>query len=113
MKINSVLLLTFAACSAAAGQLLFKVGATESQRLLDYINAPIFSGLILYGIGTAIWIYALSSEMLVNVYAFTALTFVLVYIGGIFLLNETISQVGALGILLVLSGLYLITVHGN
>jgi drug/metabolite transporter (DMT)-like permease len=113
MGTSSILLLTFAAFAAAAGQLLFKVGATDSREFLDFINIAIFSGLFLYGVSTAIWIYALSSEMLVNVYAFTALTFALVYAGGVLFLGETLTPAAVAGILLVLSGLYLITIHGN
>jgi len=113
MSFHTILLLTFSAFSAAAGQLLFKVGAVGSRSLLDFINPYILGGLVLYGLGTAIWIYVLSSEMLVNVYAFTALTFVLVYLAGIVFLGEAISKPAMLGVALVLSGLYLITAHGN
>ena len=60
-------------------------------------------------LSTAIWIYALSSEKLVNVYAFTALSFVLVYLGGVMVLGETISKSGIVGVLLVLTGLFLLT----
>lgn len=113
MALTSILLLTFAALSAAAGQLLFKIGATGSQQFTDFINWPIFFGLVFYGVGTLIWIYSLSSEMLVHVYAFTALTFALVYLGGVVLLGESINATAFVGVLLVLSGLYLITIHGS
>ena len=105
----TILLLTSAAFSAAAGQILFRIGARGNDSLHAYFNAPIFSGLLLYGIGTTIWIYVLSKETLVNVYAFTALTFVLVYLGGVLLLGEHIDLKKSIGILLVLLGLYLIT----
>lgn len=113
MTITSILLLSFAAFSAAVGQLLFKVGATGAEQFLDFINWPIFLGLVLYGVSSMIWIYALASEMLVHVYAFTALTFALVYLGGVVLLGESVSAIALVGILLVLSGLYLITIHGG
>lgn len=109
----SVILLTLAAFSAASGQLLFKIGARDRGQFLEFINIPIFVGLFLYGIGTLIWIYTLSYEKLINVYAFTALTFVLVYLGGVFVINEKISIAGFTGILLVLAGLYLITSNYN
>ena len=109
----SVMLLTLAAFSAAGGQLLFKIGARDREQFLEFINIPILVGLLLYLTGTIIWIYALSYEKLVNVYAFTALTFVLVYLGGVFIINEKISMAGFAGILLVLGGLYLITSKYN
>lgn len=109
MRLSSTLLLSLAALSACAGQLLFKVGAQGRQHLLEFVNAPIAAGCVFYGIGTAIWIYMLSSEKLINVYAFTALTFVLVYLGGVLLIGEKTSLAGIAGVLLILAGLYLLT----
>lgn len=105
----TVTLLTSAAFSAAGGQLLFRAGARGRVHWLEFINLPLLAGLLLYVAGTVVWIYALSKESIVNVYAFTALTFVLVYLGGIFLMGERLSPAGFAGIGLVLCGLYLIT----
>jgi drug/metabolite transporter (DMT)-like permease len=105
----TVMLLTFAAFSAACGQLLFRVGARGRVHWLEFINLPLLAGLLFYIAGTIVWIYALSKESIVNVYAFTALTFVLVYLGGVFLMSEHLSPAGFAGIMLVLCGLYLIT----
>lgn len=105
----TVMLLTLAAISAAGGQLLFRVGARGRVHWLEFMNLPLFAGLVLYVVGTVVWIYALSKESIVNVYAFTALTFVLVYLGGIFLMGEHLNAAGFAGIGLVLCGLYLIT----
>lgn len=104
----SVMLLTLATFSAAGGQLLFKIGARGREQLFEFFNLPIAVGLLLYAAGTLIWIYVLSYEKLVNVYAFTALTFVLVYLGGVLFIHERISMAATIGILLVLAGLYLI-----
>jgi drug/metabolite transporter (DMT)-like permease len=113
MTTGSVLLLTLAALAAAGGQLLFKVGAHGRDQFTDFINVHIFLGLCLYVIGTAIWIYALSFERLVNVFAFTALTFVLVYAGGVFLLGERLTVAAMSGVMLVLLGLYLIATNST
>ena len=104
----TVLLLTVSAVSAAVGQILLKKGADGRSEILDFINAPLILGLAFYAGGVLIWIYALSVEKLVNVYVFTALTFVLVYLGGVFLLHEQISRPALLGIALILVGLYLV-----
>lgn len=109
----SLFSLTLAACFAASGQLLFKLGAHGRQALLDFINPAILLGLLMYGAGTAIWIYTLSYEKLVNVYAFTALTFVIVYAGGVFAFREKLSVEGFVGVFFVLVGLYLITRNQN
>lgn len=109
----SVILLTLAAFSAAGGQLLFKIGARDRENFFEFINITILVGILIYGIATLIWIYVLSYEKLVNVYAFTALTFVLVYLCGIFILNEKVSIAGIVGIFLVIGGLYLIASNYN
>jgi drug/metabolite transporter (DMT)-like permease len=108
MTRTSVLLLSGASLAAAAGQLLFRVGAQDKTSLSEFINAPILLGLLLYGLGTLLWIYTLSKEKLVVVYAFTVLTFALVYIGSMFWLGESLGARGVCGIALVMGGLYLL-----
>ena len=94
---------------AALGQMLFKVGATGRESLPTFINVWILSGLACYGLGTLFWIYSLSKARLTIVYPFTALTFVLVYLGGVFILGEPSSLKALLGMGLVLAGLFLIS----
>jgi drug/metabolite transporter (DMT)-like permease len=102
-------ILAFASLAAAGGQLLFKIGAQHRTQLAAFINAPILIGLLLYGVGTVLWIYALAREKLVVVYAFTVLTFAMVYLGSVLLLGETLTLKGCCGVALVLSGLFLLT----
>lgn len=104
----SIALLTLAALSAAGGQLLLKIGARGNAHWVEYLNVYIISGLGCYVLATAVWIYALSFEKLTIVYAFTALTFVLVYLGGVFVINETLSILAVIGVGLILAGLFLI-----
>ena len=111
MAKQTIILLFLSAFSAATGQLLFKVGADGRNTIQEFINLPIISGIIMYAIGTIIWIYVLSDEKLVNVYAFTALSFVLVYLGGVLLLGEKLVAAGVVGVILVLAGLFLIVTY--
>lgn len=97
-----------AAFHAAGGQILFKLGATGSRGMLDFLNPAIFGGLALYGVSTLLWIYALSRLPLVVVFPFTALTFVIVYVCAYFILGEVPSWQGYLGVFCVLVGLALI-----
>ncbi|MBT8136990.1 MAG: EamA family transporter [Gammaproteobacteria bacterium] len=108
MSKATVMLLLLASLSAAAGQVLFKLGAHEQERLADFLNFPIAFGLVLYAVGAVLWIFVLSSERLTDVYAFTALTFVFVYAAGMLLLGETLAWSTVLGVFLVLAGLYLV-----
>ena len=111
MKAWSIALLSTSAVFAAVAQILFKLGAEGRHQFVEFLNPFIAGGLLLYGIGTAIWIYVLSSEALINVFAFTALTFVLVYIGSTFVDGNSTTHAGYAGILLILSGLYLLANH--
>ncbi len=113
MERHAVVLLTVSALTAACGQLLLKFGAQGREQLLGFINPHVVGGLVLYIASTLIWIYVLSFEKLTNVYAFTALTFVLVYLGGVVLLGEKISLAAASGVIIILLGLYLISQHNT
>lgn len=94
---------------AAFGQIAFKLGATGRETLWAFLNGWILVGLASYGIGTALWIFALSKASLTVVYPFTALTFVLVYFAGVLVLGEPTSAKQLFGVGFVLVGLYLIT----
>jgi drug/metabolite transporter (DMT)-like permease len=113
MPLSSVLILVTAALAAAGGQILFKVGAQGRVGWVEFLNGYILLGAVLYFAGAVLWVYALSFEKLVNVYAFTALTFVLVLVGAVVGLGEKMSAPGVLGILLVLAGLYLLTSYNS
>ena len=105
---STIGLLLAASIAAACGQVLLKIGADGKTHFADFVNPYVASGLALYAIGTAAWIFALSVERLTVVYAFTALTFVFVYAAGVFVLDEQLSVTACLGVALVLAGLYLL-----
>jgi len=90
---------------AAAGTVLLKLGASGSVAVLDFVNTRILGGLTLYGLGSASWIYAMSRAPLSVVYPFTALTFVLVMLSGILLLNEEATPAMLGGSALILAGI--------
>jgi undecaprenyl phosphate-alpha-L-ara4N flippase subunit ArnE len=108
MKVASTLLLCLAAALAAAGQVLLKRGADGRVNLAEFLNLQIGGGLLLYGLGTILWIAALAREPLVHAYTFTALSFVLVYGASVWILHERLTTSGGVGVALVLLGLYLI-----
>ncbi len=108
MTLSSLWMLLAASLAAACGQLLLKVGAQGRVHPLEFLNTPVAFGLLLYLCGTILWIYVLSKEKLVVVYAFTALTFVLVYLGAVLMLGESLTIRASGGIVLVLAGLYLL-----
>lgn len=102
------LLLFVAAVTAAIGQVLFKSGAQGRVHWLEFINPAVIGGLGCYGLATLLWIYCLSKLPLRVVYPYTALTFVLVYIGAFLVFGEKPGMRGIAGVVLVLAGLFLI-----
>jgi drug/metabolite transporter (DMT)-like permease len=94
---------------AATGQVAFKIGASGRESLAGFLNVWIAGGLVAYGLGTLLWIFALSKLPLTVVYPFTAFTFVLVYATGVLVLGEAATKTQILGVGLVLFGLFLIT----
>ena len=92
----------------ASGQVLLKTGANGATSLNDYANLWIVLGLGCYALGTAFWLLALARLPLSKVYPFTILTFVLVYVGSVYILGERISITLAVGLALVFSGLVVI-----
>jgi drug/metabolite transporter (DMT)-like permease len=111
MSRSTIALLLSASVAAAVGQILFRLGARGRIGFLAFVNPYIALGMLFYALGMAAWIYALSREQMIAVYAFTALTFVLVYLGGVFLLGEHINATKSMGVVLVIAGLYFLTAN--
>lgn len=102
------LLLLISSVLAASGQILFKLGATGATQLVSFLNGRVIFGLIAYGLGTVLWILALSRIPLNIAYGFTALTFCLVYLLSAFILHEPVSLRSWLGLGLVMAGFFVI-----
>ena len=109
MPLRLYIILLGASVLGAAGQVMFKLGASGREQLAAYLNGWIFLGFAAYGAGTILWIYSLSHAKLTLVYPFTALTFVLVYIFGVLCLREPTNIQALSGVALVLVGLFVIS----
>ncbi|HEY6349384.1 MAG TPA: EamA family transporter [Candidatus Angelobacter sp.] len=97
------------------GHLLIKTGVTAAARqtinssllgrLSHYLLQPAaMTGLLIYGVGTLLWIYAVSQRNISFLYPLTALTYVIVALGGKFIFGEMISPQRWLGIGVVMLG---------
>jgi drug/metabolite transporter (DMT)-like permease len=100
---------------ASCGHLLIKVGVTAAAhgapasglvaRIAHYFLQPAaVGGLAIYGAGTLLWIYAVSQRNISLLYPLTALTYVIVTLGGRFLFGEGIPPARWLGIGVVVLG---------
>ncbi|HLJ90385.1 MAG TPA: hypothetical protein VKZ53_26490 [Candidatus Angelobacter sp.] len=104
---------------ASCGHLLIKLGLTSAAqgaiglgllaKIAHYLLQPIVvGGLAVYGLGTALWIYAVSQRNISFLYPLTALNYVIVTLGGKFLFGEVIPSGRWIGIGVVAIGVGLL-----
>lgn len=105
MTIVVLMALILGSVCAAAGTFLLKLGASGNTGLVEFLNLRILSGLVLYGLGSASWIYCMARAPLNVVYPFTALTFVLVAILAYVFLGERLTTASLCGSALILLGI--------
>jgi drug/metabolite transporter (DMT)-like permease len=88
------------------GEITLK-GSLIGELLKVILNPFVFSGLVLYGISTILWLIALSKSTLSFVFPFTALIFVLVMLSARIVFLEPIPTLRYFGILLICIGFLL------
>ncbi len=104
---------------AACGHLLLKAGmlgagakvahAPLSETLVKYLLTPeIILGLAVYGLGTAMWVVAVSRRDISYLFPITAINYVLVTVGGMRLFGEIVPVGRWTGILIVVCGVALL-----
>lgn len=114
MKNSLIFTMVLYSVGMACGQLLFKLAATApSQRttapsFFSYLNLYLFSGLVLYGSLTLLWVWILRSVPLSKAYPFVALSFVFTPILARIFLNELLSISYFLGLALIAAGIVVI-----
>ena len=92
------------ALCASIGQICLKIGSANKSHLYDFFNFINLIGCILYFIGLVLWIVSLSKLPLSVAYAFTLLTFFMVFIFSHYILAESISKMAYVGFGFVLIG---------
>lgn len=103
---------------ASCGHLLIKAGLRSAvlttpaggifARLAHYLLHPaVATGLGIYGLGTILWVYAVSRRSISFLYPLTALNYAIVTMGGKFLFGESITRGRWLGIAVVMLGVAL------
>lgn len=96
----------------STGQLLFKIASAsvDFRRPLDAPKGLVILGvaLALYAAATLLWVAALKHAPLGRVYPLMALSFVLVPLGSIVLLKESVSPSYWAGVALIVAGLAVI-----
>lgn len=116
MKVKILLLLSV--LLAGSGQVLFKKGMSKFKDVafpgdvtgiiklvFNIVFSPIvFSGLMLYGLSTLLWLFSLSKTQLNYAYPFTALTFILVMLASYFIFSEVLPVNRIIGVVIIVVG---------
>lgn len=98
----------------AAGQVLFKLTSASTGEFgwrglyQLMLNPLLITALVVYGVGTIIWVFVLKSVPLTIGYSFMALTFCFVPILASTFLGETLTLRYCIGALLIVSGMAVI-----
>jgi drug/metabolite transporter (DMT)-like permease len=105
-----LLLIILCTIFTAAGQLLMKLGVNNLEfSFIGLItNFLLIAGVIVYLMGAAIMIYALKQTELSLLYPFLSLSFIWVAFLSVFVLKESIVILQWIGMLAILSGVYVV-----
>lgn len=118
-------LLTFAliiatVTASACAQLALKLGMSSpavtaalpqggKELIMAVAGSPlVWTGLAIYGSSVAVWLWILSKVDLSLAYPFVGVSFVVVMLFGVFLLDETVSPLRMIGTLLIATGCVLV-----
>ncbi|MED1421241.1 EamA family transporter [Bacillus smithii] len=104
-----------------SGQFLWKYGMMKSDQsfssllgILKLLLSPyILTGLILYGAATVLWLFILSKVPLSVAYPIQSLAYVFALFGAYFLFGETLTSWKIAGVLLIVAGVAMISVHSG
>jgi len=116
MSFLNLVLIIICVLGISSGQILFKLASnyfpkhlTINEVLIFTFNKYFFSALVIYGLATILWIYALKLVPLNVAYPLMSLAFVIVPVLSYFFLHEPIEYKTLVGTLVIVLGL-LITV---
>ncbi|OQO99568.1 EamA family transporter [Geobacillus sp. 44B] len=103
-----------------AGQFLWKYGMMKTTLKLDPLSiikilfSPfIFSGLVMYGFATILWLFILSRVPLSVAYPVQSIAYVLAVFGAYFVFHEPLSPTKIIGVILIILGVSLIGISPN
>ena len=115
MSLQSFLLVVISVTLSAFGQTAFKIGvervpfapdSSVTDKVLGFAASPhIIGGLLFYGVGTLFWLFALRTLDLSLAYPFVAISFIVVFLIGIFGLGEPFNATRLAGLLIITLGL--------
>jgi multidrug transporter EmrE-like cation transporter len=87
----------------------------DARSLRTLVRTPaIYTGLFLFGLSALVWLVVLSRASLSFAYPFAALTYVLILLFDLLILDETVPPLRWAGVALIVAGIFLVsrTPHG-
>jgi multidrug transporter EmrE-like cation transporter len=112
MQGKTFVLILGAVLFSVAGQLFLKSGAEHvagfgrsSFLLAAFRDARVLSGLAAWAASTICWLFVLRVAPLSRAYGLTSLTYVLVFIAGVYLFGEQVRRVHVFGTVLIVIGI--------
>lgn len=118
MKLYLLIILACYSLLLSAGQTLFKkaaeglslnAGVWHFTKTL-IVNANFLYGCILYGFATFAWVALLRKFQLSSAYPIaTALSILITVISGVFLFNERLSTFSLVGVILIFTGVIILS----
>jgi uncharacterized membrane protein len=115
LDLKIILLTALAAFIGSIGQLEFKQGANNLQFDLKMLltNYHLILGLLVYGISTLLYIYALSKEQLSILYPIIATSYIWTLIFSKIFLKESVGITSWVGTFFILLGVTLIATQAG
>jgi multidrug transporter EmrE-like cation transporter len=108
---RTLTLILCAVAFSALGQLFLKSGAQRQSGLsrLEFLLAAardthVLSGIVAWIASTVCWLYVLRVTPLSRAYALTSLTYVCVFLAGVYALGEPVRRVHVVGTVLIILG---------
>ena len=112
MPAKTLVLILGAVLFSVMGQLFLKSGALHHAGhgrvgflLAAFRDLHILAGLAAWGASTVCWLYVLRTAPLSRAYGLTSLTYVLIFLAGVFLFGEQVRRVHVVGTVLIVIGI--------
>lgn len=102
-KLTAVLLMIVCTAFTSIAQVFYKIGASRLPEF--FTNYPLLSGLVLYGIGSVIFIFALKGGDVTLLYPIIATSYIWVTILSNYFFKEIINAHKIAGIALIIIGI--------
>jgi drug/metabolite transporter (DMT)-like permease len=113
--LKTILLILFNVCLLTAGQVLWKMGLSQTggfswDNFARVLCSPfILAGLALYGVATLVWFVVLSTTDLSYAYPLQSMAYIIGVIAAWLIFNEAIPLTRWAGVIVIMGGVALVS----